>query len=139
MVFNQEVSLKDNEFVRKVAIQNPSLFLAINRGADISSWAPPASCGSSACVHGDAANEGAVGDAWKIDALLFFKQNRKVDGIKLIRQRTGLGLKESKDIADRVCSAGHPVINWDGHEVRLPRANLALALDILNSQGPYKQ
>ena len=39
-------------------------------------------------------------DAWMGDVRNFLSNGQKVEGIKLIRERLGHGLKEAKDIAD---------------------------------------
>ena len=42
-------------------------------------------------------------EPWAVNAFRSLRSNQKVDGIKIIRAATGLGLKEAKDVADNVC------------------------------------
>lgn len=37
---------------------------------------------------------------WQTDAQALVKQDRKLEAIKLVREATGLGLKEAKDLVD---------------------------------------
>ena len=39
-------------------------------------------------------------DAWKPDAIRFIRQGNLVSSIKLVREKTGFGLKEAKDVVD---------------------------------------
>ena len=58
---------------------------------------------------------------WHNTLLRHIKENRPIDAIKLVREKTGFGLKESKDIVDNLTHLLYceKVISRDGYKVPL--------------------
>ena len=48
-------------------------------------------------------NEAGLSTGLTKDEITYLRSNRKIQAIKLIRERTGQGLKEAKEIADKAC------------------------------------
>jgi len=42
------------------------------------------------------------GDALMAEVVALLRQNRKIEAIKVYREQTGVGLKEAKDVIDRM-------------------------------------
>jgi ribosomal protein L7/L12 len=52
------------------------------------------------CTLAVPAVQAVTDDAWKPDAIRFIRQGNLVSSIKLVREKTGFGLKEAKDVVD---------------------------------------
>jgi hypothetical protein len=77
---------------------------------------------------------------WHIKVANLIIENQKIDAIKCIRENTGLGLKEAKDIADKVnyeftmSSKKKVVDHYSVYNVKLDSEMQQIADRIVNSQ-----
>lgn len=71
-------------------------------------------------------------------ALLYLKQNRKIDAIKQVRAMTGLGLKEAKDMVDLIQEENYQTLYEDQHQ-QPPKREKALATELAETWATYLQ